>query len=52
MAKRVDPDATAPIGAGCSVSTLFTYIVSNVRQFIAADDFSRRHFQMHLSLAL
>ena len=36
MANSVDPDQTAPIGA-----------VSNVRQLFAADDFSRRHFQMH-----
>ena len=28
----------------------YTYIVSNVRQLFAADDFSRRHFQMHFSL--
>ena len=50
MANSVDPDLTAPIGAVCSGSTLFASIlnfVSNVRQLFAADDFSRRHFQMH-----
>ena len=43
----MDPDQTAPIGAVCSGSTLFAFIlefVSNVRQLFAADDFSRRHF--------
>ena len=47
----MEPDQTAPIGAVCSGSTLFASIllklVSNVRQLFAADDFSRRHFQMH-----
>ena len=28
----------------------FTYFVSNVRKLFAADDFSRRHFQMHFFL--
>ena len=38
-------------GAVCSGSTLFTSIlVSNARQLFAADDFSRRHFQMHFFL--
>ena len=49
MANSVDPDQTAPIGAVCSGSTLFTSIlkfVSNVRQLFATDDFSRQHFQM------
>ena len=44
MAKSVDPDQTAPIGAVCSGSTLFASIlklVCNVRQLFAADDFSR-----------
>ena len=47
MANSVGPDQTAPKGAVCSGSTLFASIlkcVSNVRQFFAADDFSRRHF--------
>ena len=50
MTNSVDPDTTAPIGAVCSRSTLFASIlkfVINVRQLLAADDFSRRHFQMH-----
>ena len=53
MAKCVDPDQTAPIGAVCSGSTLFASrlkFVSNARQLFAADDFSRRHFQMHFFL--
>ena len=52
MANSVDSDQTAPI---CSGSTLFVCILkftSNARQLIAADDFSRRHFQMHFFLAL
>ena len=47
MTNSVDPDQPAPIGAVCSVSSLFASIlkfVSNVRQLFAADDFSRRHF--------
>ena len=47
MANSVDPDQTAPIGAVCSGSTLFASFVSNGRQLNAADDFSRRPFQMH-----
>ena len=53
MANSVDPDQTAPIGAVCSWSMLLAFIlklVSNVRQLFAADDFSRRHFQMHFFL--
>ena len=53
MANSVDPDQTAPIGAVCSGSTLFASIlklVSNVTQLFAADDFSRRHFQIHFFL--
>ena len=41
------------IGAVCSGSTLFASIlklVRNFRQLFAADDFSRRHFQMHFFL--
>ena len=52
MANSVDRNQTAPIGAVCSGSTLFACILksaSNVRQLFAADDFSRRHFQMHFS---
>ena len=47
MANSVDPDQTAPIGTVCSGSTLF--VSSNARQLFAADDFSRRQFQMHFS---
>ena len=53
MANSVDPDQTAPIGAVCSGSTLFASILNlsvNARQLYAADDFSRRHFQMHFFL--
>ena len=52
MTNSVDPDQTAPTGAVCSVSTLFASILkffTNVWHFFAADDFSRRHFQMHFS---
>ena len=55
MTNSVDPDQTAPIGAVCSGSTLFASIlkfVINVSQLFAADDFSRRHFQMQYFLAL
>ena len=33
-----------------SLGLLSPYFVSNVRQIFAADDFSRRHFQMHYFL--
>ena len=49
MANSVDPEQTAPIGAVCSGSRLFASLlrfVSNVGQLFAADDFSRRQFQM------
>ena len=52
MAKSVDPDQTAPIGAVCSGSTLFGSMlkfVSKIRQLFGADDFSRRHFRVHFS---
>ena len=51
MTNSVDPDQTASIGAVCSGSALFASMlkfVINVWQLIAADDLSRRHFQMHL----
>ena len=52
MANSVDPDQTAPIaapiGAVCSESTLFASILN--RQLFAADDSSRRHFQMNFLL--
>ena len=53
MANSVDPVQTAPIGAVCSGSTLFAFLLNsslNVRQLFAADDLSRRHFQMHFFL--
>ena len=48
----VDPDQTLPVGAVCSGSTLFASIlnVGYVKQLFAADNFSRRHFQMHFFL--
>ena len=48
MANSVDPDQTAPIGAVYSGShfLLLYFIVSNVRDLFAADDFSRQHFRM------
>ena len=52
MTNSEDPDQTAPIGAVCSGSTLFASILKfiiNVWQLFAADDFSRRHFQMYFS---
>ena len=54
MENSVDPDQTAPIGAVCSGFMLFAPIkfVSNARQLFEADDFSRRHFQMHFFLTL
>ena len=55
MTNSVDPDQTAPIGAVCSSSTLLATILkfaSKVGQLFAADDLSRRHFQMHFFLAL
>ena len=55
MANSEDPDKTAPIGAVSSGSTLFASMlifVSNVSQLLAADDFSRRYFQMDFFLAL
>ena len=44
MANSVNPDQTAPIGAVCSGSMLFASILNS--SVFAADDFSRRHFQM------
>ena len=49
MANSLDPDQTAPIGAVCYGSMLFASIYY-VMQIVAADDFSRRHFQMHFFL--
>ena len=53
MANSVGPDQTAPIGAVCSGPTLFASILNSsviIGIFFAADDFSRRHFQMQFLL--
>ena len=54
MANSVDSDQTAPIGAVQSVlgpHCLLLYLICQyVRQLLAADDFSRQHFQMHYFL--
>ena len=52
MANSVDPDQTAPIVAVCSGFTLFAFILNSchVRQLFVADEFIRRHFQMHFFL--
>ena len=55
MASSVDPEQTAPIGAVRSGSTLFASILNlsvMLGIFFAAEDFSRRHFQMIFFLAL
>ena len=54
MANSVDPDQTAPIGAVCSGSTLFDYILNlsvMLGNYLRQDDFSRQHFQMHFFLS-
>ena len=48
MTNSVDPDQTAPIGAVCSGYMLFASILN--LSVIAADYFSRRHFQMYFFL--
>ena len=52
MANSVDPDQTAPIGTICFDSTLFASILNTsvIRQLFAADEYSRRHYQMHFFL--
>ena len=52
MANSVDPDQTAPMSSLFWAHTVCFYsqFVSNVRQLFAADDFSRRYFQMHFFL--
>ena len=51
MANSVDPDLTAPIGAVCSGSTLFAFILNlsvmlgnYLQQTISADDISDAFF--------
>ena len=55
MANSVDPDQTAPIGAVCSVSTLFAYMLNSsvklgnyLQQMTSADDISRCIFFLSL----
>ena len=55
MTNSVNPDQTAPIKTVDSWSMMFASIlkfISNIRQLFAADDFSRRNFQIHFFLAL
>ena len=51
MANSVDPDQTAPIGGSTLFASRLKFVI-NVWQLFAADDFSRRHFQMQFFLAL
>ena len=51
MANSVDPDQTAPIGAVCSGSTLFTSLLNSsvmlgnyLQQITSADDISNAFF--------
>ena len=51
MAKSVNPDQTTPIGAVCSGSTLFAFILNSsvmlvnyLQQTTSADDIFRRIF--------
>ena len=48
MANSVDPEQTAPLRAVCSGSMLFASIPNS--SILAADDFSRQHFQVHFFL--
>ena len=55
MANSVDPNQTAPIGAVCSGSTLFTYILNSLvmlgnylQQTTSADDIFRCIFFLAL----
>ena len=55
MANRVDPDQTAPIGAVCSVSTLFASILNSsvklgnyLQQMTSPDDIFRCIFFLAL----
>ena len=52
MANSVDPDQTAHRSSLFWVHAVcfHTKFVSNVSQLFAADDFSRRHLQMHFFL--
>ena len=53
MANSVDPNQTAPVGAVCSGTMLFASILNSsvmLGNFFAADNFIRRHFEMHFFL--
>ena len=53
MANSVNPDQTAPIRSSLfwiHAVCFYTKFVSIVGKLFAADDFSRRHFQMHFFL--
>ena len=53
MANSVDPDQTAPTGAVSYRITLIASILNSpvmLDKLFAADNFSRRHFQMHFFL--
>ena len=52
MSNSVDADQTRSSLFWVHAVCFFTKFVSNVRQFFAADDYSRRHFKMHFFLAL
>ena len=59
MANSVDPDQTAPIGAVCSVSTLFASILNSsvmlgnyLQQATSADDIFRCIFFLALYVCL
>ena len=53
MANSVDPDQTTPIGAVCSGSRLFAFILNSLvmlGNYLQQTTFSRQHFQMHIFL--
>ena len=52
MANSVGPDQTAPRSSlfWVHVVCFYTLFVNNARQLFPADDFSRRHFEMHFFL--
>ena len=55
MANSVDPYQTAPIGGSgftlfASILNLSVMLGNYLQQMTSADDFSRRHFQMHFFL--
>ena len=54
MANSVDPDQTAPIGAVCSGSTLFAFILNSsvMLDIFCSRRLQQTNFQMHFFLAL